>query len=90
VTYLAAGVWHVSLVFRSHVNIGVHFVAPPRPTAVLNDRFTAVVSAATAVGQPPELDRISFVHAPADLKALDGPHADYLAPLVDRYTRILL
>ncbi|MDW8478344.1 NUDIX domain-containing protein [Streptomyces scabiei] len=73
-----------------HGNIGVHFVAPPQPTTALNDRFTAVVSAATAVGQAPELDRITFIHAPADLKALDGPHADYLAPLVDRYTRILL
>ncbi|MFD9122866.1 hypothetical protein [Streptomyces bottropensis] len=56
---------------------------------MLNDHFTEVVSAATAVGQASELDRIAFVHAPADLKALEGPHADYLEPLVDRYARIL-
>ncbi|MEV6532761.1 NUDIX domain-containing protein [Streptomyces sp. NPDC051639] len=72
-----------------HGNIGVHFAAPPQPAAVLTDRFTAVVSAAAAVDQTPELDRISFVHTPADLKALTGPHADYLEPLVDRYARIL-
>lgn len=73
-----------------HGNIGVHFAAPPRPATVLNDRFTEAVSAAAAVGQAPELDRIAFVHASADLKALEGPHADYLEPLVDRYARILL
>ncbi|MFE7927546.1 NUDIX domain-containing protein [Streptomyces sp. NPDC057456] len=72
-----------------HGNVGVHFTAPPLPAAVLHDRFSAVVSAAAAVGQPPELDRIAFVHTPADLKALTGPHATYLEPLVDRYTQIL-
>ncbi|MFJ4633772.1 NUDIX hydrolase [Streptomyces sp. NPDC088847] len=73
-----------------HGNIGIHFAAPPQPATTLNDRFTAVVSATAAVGQVPELDRIAFVHGPADLKARDGPHADYLEPLVDRYARILL
>ncbi|MET8809693.1 hypothetical protein [Streptomyces sp. NPDC004546] len=37
--------------------------------------------------RPPELDQIAFSHAPADLKAFEGPHADYLEPLVDRYAR---
>ncbi|MEU9405774.1 NUDIX hydrolase [Streptomyces sp. NPDC048281] len=73
-----------------HGNVGVHFAAPPQPAAVLHDRFAAVVSATTAVGQAPELEQITFVHSPADLKALDGPHVDYLEPLVDRYARILL
>ncbi|WP_208036224.1 hypothetical protein [Streptomyces cyanogenus] len=49
----------------------------------MRDRFAAVVSAAAAVGQVTELDQIAFVHARADLKALEGPHADYLEPLVD-------
>jgi hypothetical protein len=68
-----------------------HPLRRPAPAReVLNDRFTAAVCVTTAVGQAPELDRIAFVHSPADLKALDGPHVDYLEPLVDRYTRILL
>ncbi|MEV7326420.1 hypothetical protein [Streptomyces sp. NPDC093970] len=45
---------------------------------------------ATAVGQPPELEQITIVRGPADLKGLDGPHRDYLEPLVDQYARILL
>ncbi|XUL94471.1 hypothetical protein ACQ86D_00260 [Streptomyces galilaeus] len=62
----------------------------PQPATVLNDRFTAAVCATAAAGQAPELDRIAFVHGPADLKTLDGPHIDYLGPLVDRYARIHL
>ncbi|MEU9153662.1 NUDIX domain-containing protein [Streptomyces sp. NPDC048417] len=73
-----------------HGNIGIHFAAPPQPATVLHNRFAAVVSATTAVGQAPELEQITFVHSSADLKGLDGPHADYLEPLVDRYARILL
>ncbi|WP_316779715.1 NUDIX domain-containing protein [Streptomyces sasae] len=73
-----------------HGNIGIHFAAPPQPATVLHDRFAAVVSATTAAGQAPELEQITFVHSPVDLKGLDGPHADYLEPLVDRYARILL
>ncbi|WP_308406595.1 NUDIX domain-containing protein [Streptomyces sp. AC555_RSS877] len=70
-------------------NIGVHFMAPPQPAPVLHDRFTAVASAAEAVGQTPELDQIALVHSPADLKTLHGPHVDYLEPIVGRYARIL-
>lgn len=73
-----------------HGNIGIHFAAPPQPATLLNDRFSAAVSATAAFGQAPELEQIAFVHGPADLKALDGPHADYLEPLIDRYARILL
>ncbi|MFF5362759.1 hypothetical protein ACFY4I_25765 [Streptomyces scabiei] len=72
-----------------HGNIGVHFAAPPQPATVLNDRFIDVVSTATTVGRVSELDQIAFVHTPAGLKALEGAHADYLEPLVDRYARIL-
>ncbi|MGW2234047.1 NUDIX hydrolase [Streptomyces sp. NPDC001759] len=71
-----------------HGNIGVHFAAPPQPAALITDRFTAVLSTAAAVGQLPELDRIVFVQATADLAALDGPRADYLEPLIDRYARV--
>lgn len=73
-----------------HGNVGVHFAARPQPAALLTDRFTAVSSAVTDGGQLPELDRIAFVQGPADLAALEGPHADYLEPLVDRYARTLL
>ncbi|MEU9979304.1 NUDIX domain-containing protein [Streptomyces sp. NPDC051014] len=72
-----------------HGNIGVHFAAPPQPATVPTDRLAAVAPATIAVGQVPELEQVTFVHGPADLKRLDGPHADYLVPLVDRYARIL-
>ncbi|OHV22116.1 NUDIX hydrolase [Parafrankia soli] len=45
----------------------------------------ALVSAETALGSDPELDQMAFVRSPADLVALDGPQADYLAPIVRRY-----
>ncbi|MFE7077731.1 NUDIX domain-containing protein [Streptomyces sp. NPDC057620] len=70
-------------------NIGVHFMAPARPLAHLNKHFTAVVTAAEAAGQKPELDQITPVRTPADLANLTGPHVDYLEPVVDQYARIL-
>ncbi|MFJ8140827.1 NUDIX domain-containing protein [Streptomyces sp. NPDC096013] len=80
--------WAVSR--GNHGNIGIHFAAPPQPATTLNDRFTAALRATAAVSQAPELDRIAFVRRPADLKALDGPHVDYLEPLVNRYAQLLL
>ena len=63
------------------------FLAPPRPEALLRDRFEAAVAAERAQGNVPELDAIALVASPAELAALDGPHADYLEPLVRRHTQ---
>lgn len=49
--------------------------------------FKAVVAADRADGRDPELDRIALVRSAADFVDLDGPHADYLAPVVRRYAR---
>ncbi|MFE2111087.1 NUDIX hydrolase [Kitasatospora sp. NPDC059463] len=62
-------------------SVGVLFLAPPLPEAALRERFAALA--------PPEreLVELAFVHSPADLPGLPGPHADYLAPLVRRFVR---
>ncbi|MEU0005812.1 NUDIX hydrolase [Streptomyces sp. NPDC006314] len=69
-------------------NVGVLFVAPPRPTRELRDRYAALVRAETARGADSEFDRIELIHSSADLAALEGPHVDYLRPVVRHYTGI--
>ncbi len=68
-----------------HGSIGLVFLAPPQPTSVLRERFAALVAAEQALGREPELDQIALVRSPDDLAELDGPHADYLEPVVRRY-----
>ncbi|MER7109428.1 NUDIX hydrolase [Streptomyces sp. NPDC000229] len=67
-------------------SIGLVYLAPRLPAAVLRDNFEAVTAAERAHGRDPELDRIALVSSPSDLADLDGPHADYLEPVVRRYT----
>lgn len=88
----APGELRLWLVTRGvHGGVGVLFLAPPRPAALLRERFAAVVSAETARGREPELDRIAFVGSRAEVAELAGPHAgparraDYLEPVVTRY-----
>ncbi|WP_066935644.1 NUDIX hydrolase [Microtetraspora fusca] len=66
-------------------SIGVLFLAPCQPAALLRKRFAALVSAETALGREPELDRIAFVRSPAELADLGGALVDYLEPVVRRY-----
>ncbi len=66
-------------------NVGVLFLASPRPVAQLRERFAALLSAEAALGRDPELDRIAFVGG-SDLTKLAGPHIDYLAPVVRTHT----
>lgn len=70
-----------------HRSIGLVFLAPSRPAALLHECFKAVVAADRVNGRDPELDRIALVRSTADLADLDGPHADYLEPVVRRYAR---
>ncbi|MEU2955625.1 hypothetical protein ACIOUE_38445 [Streptomyces xanthochromogenes] len=44
------------------------------------------MAAERAEGRDPELDAIAFVGSPDELAPLEGPHADYLEPIVRRYT----
>ncbi|WP_405651294.1 NUDIX hydrolase [Streptomyces sp. RK9] len=72
----------------AHGGVGVLFLAPPRPAAVLRERFAALVAAETARGREPELDRIALVGSRAEVADLAGPHtglADCLEPVVGRY-----
>ncbi|MET8079602.1 NUDIX hydrolase [Streptomyces sp. NPDC005303] len=62
--------------------VGVHYLAPPVPAALLEERFMALVAAETARGRAPELDRIALVGSPAELPDLTGPHVTYLEPVV--------
>ncbi|WP_238598814.1 NUDIX hydrolase [Saccharothrix sp. ALI-22-I] len=68
-------------------NVGVLFLAPPRPASLLRERFAALVSAETTLGRDPELDQIALVRSPADLAELDGTQVDYLAHVVHRSER---
>lgn len=66
-------------------NIGLHFRAPGRPAATLEDRYAALVAAETSRGRTPELDRIAFVRTAADVDGLGGPGADFLPLVVARH-----
>ncbi|MGP8303324.1 NUDIX domain-containing protein [Streptomyces inhibens] len=68
-------------------SIGLVYLAPPRPVAVVRERFAAAAAAERAKGCDPELDLFTLVSLPGHLAVLDGPHADYLEPVVRRYTR---
>ncbi|WP_223190481.1 NUDIX hydrolase [Nonomuraea terrae] len=69
-------------------NVGAVFQAPPLPASVLSERFAALVASETARGCEPEFDRIALVRSPAELAELDGPHVDYLGPVVRRYVTL--
>ncbi len=73
-----------------HGNIGVFFCAPSRPESVVRERFAALVSAETALGRTPELKEVALVRSAAELAGIEGPHVDYLEPVVRRYADALL
>ncbi|WP_395372671.1 NUDIX hydrolase [Streptomyces tubercidicus] len=68
-------------------SIGLVYLAPPRPAAVVRERFAAAAAAERAKGCDPELDLFTLVSLPDHLATLDGPHADYLEPVVRRYAQ---
>lgn len=68
-------------------NTGALFLAPHRSASFLHERFTALASSETTLGHTAELDQIALVRSPADLACLDGPHVDYLEPVVHRYAQ---
>ncbi|GGT58956.1 hypothetical protein GCM10010271_72940 [Streptomyces kurssanovii] len=68
-------------------SIGLTYLAPALPESALREGFAAAAKTGRAQGCEPELDKIALVHSPGELAGLAGPHADYLQPIVRRYTR---
>lgn len=71
-------------------SIGLTYLAPARREAALCEGFAVAAAAERAQGREPELDEIALVRSPDELAGLIGPHADYLEPVVRRYTRARL
>ncbi|WP_338676015.1 NUDIX domain-containing protein [Streptomyces sp. SCSIO 30461] len=67
-------------------SIGLTYLAPALPEATLRAEFTAAVAAERVQGREPELDDIALVRSPDELAGLAGPHADYLEPIVRRFS----
>ncbi|MFE9727035.1 NUDIX hydrolase [Streptomyces sp. NPDC005794] len=70
-----------------HRSIGLTYLAPALPESALREGFAAAARAELDRGREPELDDIALVRLPEELAGLAGPHADYLEPVVRRYTR---
>ncbi len=68
-------------------SVGVVFLAPPRPAVILRESFDALTAAERTSGRVPELDRIALVRSPTELAGLEGPHADYVEPVVRRWAQ---
>jgi 8-oxo-dGTP pyrophosphatase MutT (NUDIX family) len=68
-------------------SVGLTYLAPALPESALREGFAAAARTERAQGREPELDEIAFVRSPDKLAGLVGPHADYLGPVVRRYTR---
>lgn len=69
-----------------HGSVGLTYLAPPLPEAVVRTAFATAAAAERAQGREPELDDVALVRSPDELARLTGPHADYLEPIVRRYT----
>lgn len=68
-------------------SVGLTYLAPALPESALREGFAVAARAERALGREPELDEIALVRSPDELVGLVGPHADYLEPVVRRYTR---
>ncbi|MGA5121569.1 NUDIX hydrolase [Streptomyces pseudogriseolus] len=66
-------------------SVGLTYLAPALPEVTLRAHFNAAAAAERSQGRDPELDTIVPVGSPDELAGLDGPHADYLAPIVRRF-----
>lgn len=66
-------------------NVGVHFLAPPAPAALVLKHHEALAEAEVARGTGPELDQLAVVRTEQDVTGL-GHYADFLPQVVTRYT----
>ncbi|MCT9093474.1 NUDIX domain-containing protein [Streptomyces sp. ASQP_92] len=67
-------------------SVGLTYLAPALPEAAVCTAFAATVADERAQGRKPELDDIALVRSTDELDGLAGPHADYLEPIIRRYT----
>ncbi|MGC0327033.1 8-oxo-dGTP pyrophosphatase MutT (NUDIX family) [Streptomyces sp. SAI-170] len=67
-------------------SVGLTYLAPALPEATLRADFTAAAAAERVRGREPELDDIALVRSPDEPAGLAGPHADYLEPIIRRFT----
>ncbi|MFE4832190.1 NUDIX domain-containing protein [Streptomyces sp. NPDC056672] len=67
-------------------SVGLTYLAPALPEATLRAAFTVAAAAERIQGREPELDDIALVRSPDELAGLAGPHADYLKPIVRRFS----
>ncbi|WP_267132747.1 NUDIX domain-containing protein [Streptomyces durbertensis] len=67
-------------------SIGLTYLAPALPEETLHVAFAAAAATERAEGREPELDDIALVRSPEELAGLAGPHADYLEPVVRRFS----
>ncbi|WP_331718377.1 NUDIX domain-containing protein [Streptomyces sp. NBC_00624] len=67
-------------------SIGLTYLAPALPEATLRTCFAVAAEAERVQGREPELDDIALVRSRDELAGLAGPHADYLEPVVHRFT----
>ncbi|MYY13326.1 NUDIX domain-containing protein [Streptomyces sp. SID4919] len=70
-----------------HGSIGLTYLAPALPEQALHEGLAAAAEVEHAQGREPELDALALVRTPDDLDGLAGTQADYLEPVVRRYTR---
>ncbi|MEU2159456.1 NUDIX domain-containing protein [Streptomyces sp. NPDC019396] len=67
-------------------SVGLTYLAPALPESAVRAAFAAAAAAERTQGREPELDAIALVRSPQELAGLSGPHADYLEPIVRRFT----
>ncbi|WP_326847552.1 NUDIX hydrolase [Streptomyces kaniharaensis] len=66
-------------------NVGVLYLAPPRPAGELRDHFTAMLAAERARGVELEFDEMALLATPSEAADLTGPQVDYLQPVLRHY-----
>ncbi|WP_344330582.1 NUDIX hydrolase [Streptomyces globosus] len=67
-------------------SVGLTYLAPALPEPAVRAAFAVATAAERAQDREPELEAITLVSSPQDLAGLAGPHADYLEPIVRRFT----
>ncbi|MGW4550213.1 NUDIX hydrolase [Streptomyces violaceorubidus] len=83
---VAAGALQLWVATRGeNSSVGLTYLAPELPQPTVRAAFADMAAGEQARGHEPELDDIAFVSSLEDLGTLPGPHADYLAPIVERY-----
>jgi 8-oxo-dGTP pyrophosphatase MutT (NUDIX family) len=70
----------------SNGNVGFFYLAPSLPSEYVVQRHASVVVAERSAGREPEFVDVALVADAAGLGLLDGRPADYLRPLMDRFT----